>query len=106
MDDMGFYLRDAHAKNQGYQLISKLLILGMPKVMNALGFIGMVAMLMVGGGILMHNLPFLHELNHLGVSLPSVLPIFMEYFVIPITIALSMGAGILAFKRLLTSKHN
>jgi predicted DNA repair protein MutK len=106
MDDVGFYLRDAHAKNQGYQLISKLLILGMPKVMNALGFIGMVAMLMVGGGILMHNLPFLHELNHLGVSLPSVLPIFMEYFVIPITIALSMGAGILAFKRLLTSKHN
>jgi predicted DNA repair protein MutK len=89
-----------------YSLIGKMLILGMPKVMKALGWIGVVAMLMVGGGILLHNLPFLHELNHLGVSLPSVLPIFMEYFVTPITIALSIGAGILAFKRLLTSKHN
>lgn len=101
MDDVGFYLRDKHATHKGYQLISKLLILGMPKVLKALGFIGMVAMLMVGGGILMHNLPFLHGLDHLGGSLPFILPQMMEYFFIPVIIALVVGLAIVMFKRLI-----
>jgi len=104
MDDVGLHLRQKYPDSKVYNLISKVLILGMPKVMKALGWIGVVAMLMVGGGILLHNLPFLHELNHLGVALPSVLPMLMEYFVTPVMIALSMGAGILAFKRLITIK--
>ena len=100
MDDVGFYLRDKHKENKGYQLISKLLILGMPKVLKALGFIGMVAMLMVGGGILMHNLPFLHGLDHFGASLPSILPQMMGYFFIPVMIALIVGFGIILLKNL------
>lgn len=100
MDDVGFYLRDKHATNKGYQLISKLLILGMPKVLKALGFIGMIAMLMVGGGILMHNLPFLHGLDHFGASLPSILPQMMEYFFMPVMIALIVGFGIILLKKL------
>jgi len=105
MDDVGFYLRDKHAQNKGYQLIGKLLILGMPKVLKALGFIGMIAMLMVGGGILMHNLPFLHSLEHLGRELPSILPQFMEYFSIPIALALTTGASLVLFKNLV-NKYN
>jgi predicted DNA repair protein MutK len=101
MDDVGFYLRDAHAKNQGYQLISKLLILGMPKVMKALGFIGMIAMLMVGGGILIHNLPFLHGFDHLGADLPSILPQIMALFTTPVIIALLVGFFILIIKLLI-----
>ena len=104
MDDVGFYLRDAHAKNQGYQLISKLLILGMPKVMNALGFIGMVAMLMVGGGILMHNLPFLHSLEHLGLELFSSITQIATLFIVPVLIALFTGVFILLLKKLLGGK--
>ena len=101
MDDVGFYLRDAHAKNQGYQLISKLLILGMPKVMKALGFIGMIAMLMVGGGILIHNLPFLHGFDHLGANLPSILPQIMALFTTPVIIALLVGSLIIIIKLLI-----
>ena len=101
MDDVGFYLRDAHAKNQGYQRISKILILGMPKVMKALGFIGMIAMLMVGGGILIHNLPFLHGLDHLGADLPSILPQIMALFTTPVIIALLVGSFILIIKLLI-----
>ena len=101
MDDVGFYLRDAHAKNQGYQLISKLLILGMPKVMKALGFIGMIAMLMVGGGILIHNLPFLHGFDHLGADLPSILPQIMALFTTPVIIALLVGSLIIIIKLLI-----
>lgn len=101
MDDVGFYLRDAHAKNQGYQRISKLLILGMPKVMKALGFIGMIAMLMVGGGILIHNLPFLHGFDHLGADLPSILPQIMALFTTPVIIALLVGSFLLIIKLLI-----
>jgi predicted DNA repair protein MutK len=72
----------------------------MPKVLKALGFIGMVAMLMVGGGILMHNLPFLHGLDHFGASLPSILPQMIEYFFIPVVIALIVGSGIILLKKL------
>jgi predicted DNA repair protein MutK len=104
MDDVGFYLRDAHAKNQGYQLISKLLILGMPKIMKALGFIGMIAMLMVGGGILMHNLPFLHGFDHLGADLPSILPQIMALFTTPVIAAILTGAIIVIIKKLLIKK--
>jgi predicted DNA repair protein MutK len=101
MDDVGFYLRDAHAKNQGYQLISKLLILSMPKVMKALGFIGMIAMLMVGGGILIHNLPFLHGFYYLGADLPSILPQIMALFTTPVIIALLVGSFIHIIKLLI-----
>jgi predicted DNA repair protein MutK len=103
MDDVGFYLRDAHAKNQGYQLISKILILGMPKVMKALGFIGMIAMLMVGGGILIHNLPFLHGFDHLGADLPSILPQIMALFTTPVIIALIVGVMIVMLQKLMTT---
>ena len=101
MDDVGFYLRDKHAQNKGYQLIGKLLILDMPKVMKALGFIGMVAMLMVGGGILMHNLPFLHSLEHLGRELPSILPMVMEFFITPVSLALVVGSLVTLLKKIL-----
>jgi predicted DNA repair protein MutK len=103
MDDVGFYLRDAHEKNQGYQLISKILILGMPKVMKALGFIGMIAMLMVGGGILIHNLPFLHGFDHLGADLPSILPQIMALFTTPVIIALIVGVMIVMLQKLMTT---
>ena len=52
MDDVGLHLRQKYPDSKVYNLISKVLILGMPKVMKALGWIGIVAMLMVGGGII------------------------------------------------------
>ena len=105
MDDVGFYLRDQHTKNKGYQLIGKLLILGMPKVMKTLSWIGLVAMLMVGGGILIHNLSFLHEYKHIGESLPLILPILVEYFATPIVIALITGVFLLIIKSLIINNY-
>lgn len=99
MDDVGFYLRDNHPNNKLYMATSRLLILGMPKVMKMLGFIGMVAMLMVGGGILMHNLSFLHGFNNLGAALPLILPQLLEYFLTPVVIALTSGSMIFFLKK-------
>lgn len=99
MDDVGLHLRQKHPNSKVYSFISKTLILGMPKVMKALGWIGVVAMLMVGGGILMHNIPFLHGLIYLGTSLPSILPQLAEYFFIPVVISLIVGLIVIMFKR-------
>ena len=103
MDDVGFYLRDNHPNNKVYMSTSRLLILGMPKVMKALGVIGMIAMLMVGGGILIHNLPFLYDVNHLGASLPFILPMAIEYFISPVTVALIVGVMIVMLQKLMTT---
>jgi len=95
MDDVGFYLRDNYSNSRLLQFCAKVLILGMPKVLKALGFIGMIAMLMVGGGILMHNLPFLHGAIHVGSLLPTLLPQVMEFFVVPVSIALIVGVVVI-----------
>jgi len=98
MDDVGFYLQEK--QNKLYQVIGSLLIKGMPKVLKTLGWIGMIAMLMVGGGIIMHNIDQLHFLSSLGGSLPLLLPLIMEFFITPVTLAIVVGILIIAIKKL------
>ena len=61
LDDLGFYLckstQPAYNKN-----IGKLILKGAPHLMKLLGVVGTVAMFLVGGGIISHNLPILHHL--------------------------------------------
>ena len=96
MDDVGFYLKDT--KNSFYQAIGGLLIQAMPKILKSLGWIGMVAMLMVGGSILIHNLEFLHGLNLLGQSLPLIFSTLVEFVLIPGVVAMTTGAAIILIK--------
>jgi predicted DNA repair protein MutK len=100
MDDVGLHLRKKYPTSKIHVFVAKLLILGMPKVMKALGWIGVIAMLMVGGGILIHNIPFLHGLSNLGASLPLILSALTEYFVTPIIVALIIGVIMLLLKKL------
>ncbi len=96
MDDVGFYLKDT--QNTFYQAIGSVLIQAMPKVLKALGWIGMVAMLMVGGSILIHNLEFLHGLNLLSNSLPLIFSTLAEFVIIPGIVAMITGAAIILIK--------
>ena len=59
MDDLGFYL-----KAKGKETIGQFFIDSMPKVIKSLTVIGTVAMLLVGGGIMVHNIPMIHEVAH------------------------------------------
>jgi predicted DNA repair protein MutK len=104
MDDIGFHLRDRHQKNKLLQFIARMLIQGMPKVMKIIGVVGVVAMLMVGGGILVHNIESLHGLTHLGQGLPSILPKMIEVFITPIAVALIAGSAILILLRSFSKK--
>lgn len=96
MDDVGFYLRDKKNHSRVYQTISKGLILGMPKILQALGWIGAVAMLMVGGGIIIHNVVYLHWLLDLAQGLPIILSMFVVYFLAPVFVSTIVGVILVA----------
>lgn len=56
LDNIGFWFID-----KGYKKFGENLVKFMPKLINALSIIGTIAMLLVGGGILAHNIDFLHH---------------------------------------------
>ena len=62
-DDFGAYL--AQTGSGVARGLGRVIVIGMPKLLAALGFVGMLAMLWVGGGIITHGL---HEL---GVHAPE-----------------------------------
>lgn len=61
MDDFGYKLI---AMNGGESSIGEFFVRALPKVINALTAIGTIAMLLVAGGIFIHNSHFVHELVH------------------------------------------
>lgn len=66
IDNVGFWLIEKNRIKSGNFLVSL-----MPKLIKLLSYIGTVAMLLVGGGILSHNIEFIH---HLFIqSIPSIL---------------------------------
>ncbi|HID97816.1 MAG TPA: DUF808 domain-containing protein [Thermodesulfobacteriaceae bacterium] len=71
MDDVGYRLV-ALGKGGGRFLkaIGRLLVRALPKVIKALAVIGTIAMLLVAGGIFVHNVEILYEMLH---GLPSFL---------------------------------
>lgn len=71
MDDLGYKLiaRSKDKKNF-ISMIGKGLVKSLPIVIRALTVIGTFAMLLVGGGLFLHNIKYLHDLFH---TLPSIL---------------------------------
>lgn len=71
MDDMGYKLISLSNGKKGLlSTIGELMISALPKVIKGLGFIGTFAMLLVAGGIYVHNIPELHHALH---AFPSLL---------------------------------
>ncbi|PZT90055.1 MAG: DUF808 domain-containing protein [Citromicrobium sp.] len=63
MDDVGLHL--AERRSAASQAVGKFLLRAMPWLLKALSLIGTIAMLWVGGGIIIHGL---HELGFHGLS--------------------------------------
>ena len=71
MDDFGFALiKKADDIKSLTHKIGYILVQALPKVIKALTVVGTLAMLVVAGGIFMHNVHYLHELLHF---MPSIL---------------------------------
>lgn len=63
LDDAGLYL--SHQKGMIVQRLGRLLLAFAPIMMKGLSILGTIAMFLVGGGILIHGIPFLeHALHH------------------------------------------
>lgn len=69
MDDTGYKLiRTSNNKGLGAKL-GYLLVRALPLVIKGLGVVGTIALLMVSGGIFVHNIDFFH---HLAEKVPSL----------------------------------
>lgn len=89
MDDIGFHLiATAKDKNKLRRRIGLILVTSLPKVIKALTIIGTLAMLLVAGGIYMHNWHQLHELFH-----------FLPTIIGELLIGLILGALVLGIEK-------
>jgi hypothetical protein len=106
-DDAGLALLD-NPGSTGFerfkQSLGRAILFIAPKFMRLLSVLGMVAMFLVGGGILVHGLPFLHHLlepvlQGLGTTLTLILPTLFNALIGIIAGILVLGS-VTAVKRL------
>jgi len=75
MDEAGFKLIQISKKeNSILKFIGNILVQALPKVIKALTVIGTIALILVAGGIFVHNIDFFH---HLVPQLPSIIKEFV-----------------------------
>lgn len=85
LDDLGLYL-EVRAKGKGFMAkVGNTLVTFAPKLMRLLTIVGTAAMFLVGGGIIVHNVPTIHHLvepilmNFSGHSFATaVLPVLLN----------------------------
>ena len=70
LDDIGLWLETRPGASRPARATGRLLLAGAPWLMKALSVLGTAAMFLVGGGILVHGIPFLH---HMGQEMHPVL---------------------------------
>ena len=94
LDDIGL-----HYMQQGNSLQAKLgqgLVNFAPKLLKILSFVGTAAMFLVGGGILVHGLPFLHHLVEDAALYSANIPTIGSLLSTSTTIFLQGAFGLLA----------
>lgn len=69
-DDIGYRLIKSSGEKGAFALLGRILVKALPIIIKLLGFIGTIALLLVSGGIFVHNIGYLH---HFLESLPAIL---------------------------------
>lgn len=62
MDDAGFRLIKRFRNKGGFAAIGRLLVISLPAIIKFFSVVGTIALLMVSGGIFVHNIDFFHHL--------------------------------------------
>ncbi len=74
MDDLGYSLISKYQDAKSFiHKFGKLLIAALPKIIRALAVIGTIAMLLVAGGIFVHNVHYIHELVASVPAMPTII---------------------------------
>jgi predicted DNA repair protein MutK len=96
MDDVGFKMIEMSGGKTGILKTSgEILVVALPKVIKVLTIVGTLAMLLVAGGIFMHNLYAVHEALHF---MPSILG--------ELLVGLAVGILVLAVEKLFMKIKN
>ena len=75
MDELGYKLIALGSRERSItKKVGNILVQALPKVIKSLSFIGTIALLLVAGGIFVHQIEFLH---HLFPQLPSIVKEFI-----------------------------
>jgi hypothetical protein len=75
MDEFGYRLINLNQNKKNItNTIGTLLVQALPKVIKSLSFIGTIALILVSGGIFVHNIDFLH---HLLPQIPQIIKEFL-----------------------------
>ncbi|BBB27313.1 DUF808 domain-containing protein [Amphritea japonica] len=78
LDDLGLYLVRKSDAADITKIIGRGILKAAPMLMKGLSIVGTVAMFMVGGGILVHGLPFLHHfIEQLNTGLNEIVMVFL-----------------------------
>ena len=98
MDEAGLKLIKVNSNEGSFtNKLGNVLVQALPKVIKSLSVIGTIALLLVAGGIFVHEIPFLHDL------LPQV-PAILTEFVIGLAVGLLVLGIVTAFKKIIGKK--
>jgi predicted DNA repair protein MutK len=90
MDEFGYKLIALNEQKDSFSdKVGLLLVNALPHIIRAMGFIGTIALLLVSGGIFVHNIEFFH---HLLESWPGIVKEFLVGLVIGAIVFLIVSA--------------
>lgn len=96
MDEFGAKLVNLNERDNSISdKIGRFLISALPKVIKSLSVIGTIALLLVSGGIFVHNLDFMHGLFE---NIPGILLEFIVGLVVGIVVLLIVKLGVKLWK--------
>jgi len=76
MDEAGYYLiKKSEGKKSFKKKLGEILVAALPKVIKSLSVIGTIALILVAGGIFVHNVEYIHHL--IPEAIPSILGEFI-----------------------------
>lgn len=98
MDDFGFSLINLNTEDNSFSdKVGKVLVKALPKVIKALTVIGTIALLMVSGGLFVHNLPFMHHLEE-AIHIPGILFEMLSGLIIGFVVLLIVSGAMKVWK--------
>lgn len=102
MDDAGYRLIK-HSGDKGFlAVLGNILVKALPIVIKLLAVVGTIALILVAGGIFVHNIEYLH---HLFPSVPSMLKEFAAGIIVGLIVVPIAMAGKAIFKLFKRNKH-
>lgn len=98
MDEFGLKLIDLNKEdNTISDKIGKLLVNALPIVIKGLSIVGTIALLLVSGGLFIHNIPFIHHLEE-AIHIPGMLFEFLTGLVVGFLVLVLISAGMKLWK--------